>query len=193
MIYNDHNAVWTAWVLQKSFVAKWSKLSGITSNRALVRACYCKLSWAVCLLAFVAEPADEVEEGEQDEAGRAGHGRVARVELREKQLVIQRCAALWWRGQVRPSSDDLARADSALTQPCPCQLMCLWTTRKPTGPCPLTCPRIVSSQSLFWTPVGSPRPVLSIIHKLLQLLSEAPLTQTINLIQFLQFFTRFHF
>merc|ERR550539_2006993 len=42
----------------------------------------------------VPEPADEVEEGEQDEAGRAGHGRVPGVELREKQLVIQRCAAL---------------------------------------------------------------------------------------------------
>ena len=39
-------------------------------------------------------------------------------------------------------------------QPCPCQFLCLWTTCKPIGPCPLTCPWIVSSQSLFWTPVG---------------------------------------
>ena len=42
-----------------------------------------------CLLS-IAEPSNEVEEGEQDEAGWTRYGRVPRIELREKQLVIQR-------------------------------------------------------------------------------------------------------
>ena len=79
--------------LAKEFWCKnGPKYRELPQCRVLVHACYRKLLSCLLVGLFFAEPSDEVEEGEQDEAGWAGHGRVPRIELRQKQLVIQRCA-----------------------------------------------------------------------------------------------------
>ena len=77
--------------MQKSFGAKMWQNIGNYLNVVLLSTCYQKLILSCLLVCFsFAEPSNEVEEGEQDEAGWTRYGRVPRIELREKQLVIQR-------------------------------------------------------------------------------------------------------
>ena len=172
-------AVRAAWVLQKCFPAIMTIISKIL--------CSClsaveKFS-AVCLFVLFAEPPYEVEEGEQDEVGRPRYGRVARVELRGMQLVIQRCA-LWWFREVtslkkipimwwwttkaacapwcRSAFHLFLLHTIQLTQHMSMSFCCLFVHRlnanNPSGHVlSFTWPRTLSSQSLFWTNNGQPK------------------------------------
>ena len=178
---------------KRVLVQKCGKISGITSTSCSCLPVIKNLFWAVCLFAFHCRTVEwsgrrRTRRSWMDRIWTSPQNRTERKAIGDPKIKCDACGEKWEQARSWVSVVERLVMDGqqdttwvkALSCSHPTMSMSIYVSMdnmQAHRAMSITCPWIVSSQSLFWTPVGSPRPVLSIIHKLLQLLSDwAPKT-----------------